>query len=239
MAARAWHYRLVILSISLPYHTAATRRQKEILNRAACIQYEAVTQTRASATLLAQVLWTACAGPVREAAPTLSAPPGKDPVLAALAHFHALPDLWLPASTKPKGVLLVDRNHQTSIGFNTAAQLSSDLSDEGWSVPEDARLDLERRTSAKGSVSLSSLPAYIRLIDSKSEQARGVTEFSQRHPDAKCHISLWPTGFTRDGKRAIVRFLFGPTPHGASAVYLLERRGRQWHVVEHNVSYYV
>jgi hypothetical protein len=186
--------------------------------------------------LLGPLLITSCARPsVETQRNTPSTPADENPIVTALTHFRSLPDLWLPESVVSKSVLLVDRDYMTTKGFISNAQLDSDLSGEHWSVPEDARLDIERRTDAKERLRTTGYPSFIRVLDFQGDRV----EFSRRHPDAKCSISLWPPGFTRDGSRAVVRFLFSPTSHGASAIYLLERRNGLWHVIRHKVSYYV
>jgi len=180
----------------------------------------------------------------RSPAPTAAAPiataPDKSPIIAALTHFRSLPDLWIPNSVNPQGVLLVDRSYATTKGFISATQLSADLHGE-WSVPEDARLDMERRTDARERFALQkgNLPAFIRLQDFESDPPGNYFDFAKRSPEARCSISLWPPGYTADRQRAVIRFTFGPTPHGASAVYLLERRADGlWHALKHGVAYY-
>jgi hypothetical protein len=159
--------------------------------------------------------------------------------VAALTHFRSLHDLWLPTASDSKDVMLVHSHYGTSKGFISASQLRSDLASENWTVPEDARLDMKRRTDGKEPFHTAGFPSFIRVIDFDFQPPGDVTQFPLHHPDAKCSITLWPPGYTRDGRRAVVRFLFGPTPHGASAIYLLELRDGLWHVVRHSVSYYV
>lgn len=189
--------------------------------------------------LLTLVLLTACAGPVAETPRTApGTPANKSPIVAALTHFRSLPDLWLPTASVSKGVLLLNSQTTAGKGFISADQLRSDLSSVSWSIPEDARADMERRADAHEPLQTTGFPSFLRVIDFEVHPSGGVSEFYQRHPDARCSIDLWPTGYTRDGTRAVVRFLFGPTPHNASAVYLLELRNGLWHVSRYNVAYY-
>ena len=59
-----------------------------------------------------------------------------------------------------------------------------------------------------------------------------------RPENAKCLVQFWRAGFTRDGKRAIVRFSYGPSPHGATGTYVLERTDHGWRIVSSTISYY-
>lgn len=190
--------------------------------------------------LLLLLLFTACAKPSgKHSSGIINTPAHKSPIVAALTHFKSLPDLYLPEASATATTLLVDGQYETSKGFIDAGQLKSDIAGENWTIPEDARQDMERRTDARESLDTSGFPDFIR-IGSPDKQARHfLSDFSKHHPDVRAYITLWPPGFTKDGKRALVRFLFGPTPHGASAVYLLELRDGLRHVVHHDISYYV
>ena len=57
--------------------------------------------------------------------------------------------------------------------------------------------------------------------------------------DAKCLVEFWRPGFSKDGKRCVVRFYFGPTPHGAAGTYLLMFDGTEWKIIDSTISYYV
>lgn len=195
--------------------------------------------TRTLVFLLPLALTVSCAKPVGHPPQTSqSTTASKSPIVAALTHFRSLKDIWIPGSSVSNRVLLVDRRYETSKGFIDAAQLNSDTHQDRWTLPEDARLDMERRTDARERFRTPLLPSFIRILDFEKQPPGNSLEFSKRHPQAKCYIVLWPPGYTRDRSRAVVRFLFGPTPHGASAVYLLELRDGEWHVVRHSVSYY-
>ncbi|MHA3774895.1 hypothetical protein ACXR0O_25530 [Verrucomicrobiota bacterium sgz303538] len=182
---------------------------------------------------------TACAKPAdKTPAPVANAPGDTNPIVAALSHFKHIPDLFLPGTSATATSLLVNGQYATSKGFIGEGQLGSDVASENWTIPEDARQDMERRTDAKEAIDPSGFPDFIR-IGTPDEKARGFpSAFSKHHPDVKASITLWPPGFSKDGKRVLVRFLFGPTPHGASAVYLLESKDGLWHVVHYKISYY-
>lgn len=190
--------------------------------------------------LLLSLLWIAsCSKPVTSDGLAGRQVSGdKNPVVAALDHFRGRSDLWLAKDAMAKSVLLVDRHYETSKGFISASQLRMDLSGDDWTVPEDARLDIERRVNAGETFPATRFPSYLRKVNLGERPPGNFKRFAEAYPDARCHIRLWPPGYTKDRRHAVVRFLFGPTPHGASAVYLLELRDGLWHVVQYDLSYY-
>lgn len=56
--------------------------------------------------------------------------------------------------------------------------------------------------------------------------------------DAKCLVQFWRAGFTVDGTRAIVRFRYGPSFHGAAGTYILERTEAGWRITASKISFY-
>ena len=169
-----------------------------------------------------------------------SSPPDKDPIVAALAHFQQQP-MWMPKSAEGQDhqVLVVKRQYEEISGMLSAGQLAMDVRPESWVVPEDARLDIERRGSEKPPFPDLPFPAYVRLVDDLGRFGLFEdSELFERHPDARACLELWPPGFTADGRHALVCFMFGPTSHGAKAVYLLELRDGLWHVQHHRLAYY-
>jgi hypothetical protein len=57
--------------------------------------------------------------------------------------------------------------------------------------------------------------------------------------DAKCLVQFWRPGYTDNGKRAVVRFYYGPSPHGAAGTYVLQYTDGGWQIVASTISYYV
>lgn len=163
----------------------------------------------------------------------------KSPIIASLDHFRYQRDIWLPPKCRNRTNLLVHHEFEATTGFIGRGQMASDLGREKWQIPEEARADIERRCKAREPFDVSALPDFIRALNlEKPEGIADRLDFSERHPNAKCHIRLWPAGFTRNGSHALVRFLFGPTPHGATATYLLEKVNGLWHVRHWAVAYY-
>ena len=56
--------------------------------------------------------------------------------------------------------------------------------------------------------------------------------------DAKCLIEFWRPGFSADGKRCVIRFYYGPSPHGAVGTYVLKRGDKGWEIVDSTISFY-
>jgi hypothetical protein len=45
-------------------------------------------------------------------------------------------------------------------------------------------------------------------------------------------------GYSRDGQTALLRFTFGPTPHGSDGFYLLRKVKGRWEIIAKRLSYY-
>ena len=56
--------------------------------------------------------------------------------------------------------------------------------------------------------------------------------------DAKCAIAFWRPAYSKDKKRCLIRFYYGPSPHGAAGTYLLEFKNGKWKIVNSTISYY-
>jgi hypothetical protein len=57
------------------------------------------------------------------------------------------------------------------------------------------------------------------------------------HPGTKAYVSLGLPGYTKDRTKCVLWLSWGWTPHGASALYLLEKRRGQWVVVNRALIY--
>ncbi len=55
---------------------------------------------------------------------------------------------------------------------------------------------------------------------------------------AKCLVQFWRPGYSNNGKRAVVRFYYGPSPHGAAGTYVLQYATDGWQIVSSTISYY-
>ena len=192
-----------------------------------------------------------------------SKPPGVPrpddlPVLdAALSHFAADPEFEpMVVSFKNGRRLVVDR--ETTWGSVRAEQVRLDAP-EG-NLPQDALADLEARNSGPavagpGTTTSGDGPAAAPLDGLRpSTPDVVVTDLSRfegdepfgfdealrkAYPDAQAYARAALPGYTADGRRALVRIHFGPTPHGASGTYLLEKHpAAGWKVTWRKLAYY-
>jgi hypothetical protein len=62
--------------------------------------------------------------------------------------------------------------------------------------------------------------------------------FRKAYPDAKAYAGFWLPAYSEDRAAALVRFSFGPTPHGACGTYFLEKSGGSWKIVWSKLSFY-
>jgi hypothetical protein len=166
------------------------------------------------------------------------APPeasSESPAVVALNHFSKSAKPLLPKSAITKSILLVLPEYMDSKGLISDGSFKLALGDDEEDlVPEELRLDIERRTGAGRAVATTDLPLSARLVDfERSPHFKDHAEFQRLYPDAKSWVALWPTGLTSDRKQALVVFLYGDLAPGWRAVYLLERRGDHWEIVRH------
>ena len=176
-----------------------------------------------------------------------------DVLRAALAHLAAHAEFPTVPAMEKKRVVVLHRVTAGPSGYLAAHQIQSDLRDH--SVPSDALADLELRNSGirqtpamdvalpdKPGTPLDGLaptaPNVVvadldKLPPGDSLGLRGPYEtFATTYPQAKGYVNAWLPGYSTNGRRAVVRFLCGPTPHGASATCLLEKdAGGRWNVL--------
>jgi len=62
--------------------------------------------------------------------------------------------------------------------------------------------------------------------------------FEATYPKARGWVEAWLPGFSADGSQALVRGWFGPWPHSATVTALVTRRGDQWKVQWHQLTFY-
>lgn len=60
----------------------------------------------------------------------------------------------------------------------------------------------------------------------------------EEYPGAVGYVRLRMPGFATDGNTALVRFVFGPTAHGATATYMLVRTEHGWRIVAQGEALY-
>jgi hypothetical protein len=134
---------------------------------------------------------------------------------------------------KKTQIVLVDETVGPS-GFVSDDQLDS----LKWFIREEIRADLRQR-NPKTLISLADfVPTSDKIL---VEDLKGLdvgTDFKKKYPDARGHVKAWLPGYSEDGKEAVVMLFCGPTPHGATATYMLVNKDGPWKVKRRNVAYY-
>ena len=62
--------------------------------------------------------------------------------------------------------------------------------------------------------------------------------FEKSFPGAKAYAGFWLPAYSEDRATALVRFGFGPTPHGACGTYFLEKKGGSWKILWSKLSFF-
>ena len=143
-------------------------------------------------------------------------------------------DFELSRSVPTDGLVLFNAS-AGPVSEYTEGQINSEL-DERKAVDIDLamRIDLMRRNASE--ISLTdckfSDPKIV-LVDPKKFDRR----FTSR--DRRNWIMIMLPGYSADGNRAVLRFAFGPTSHGAAGTYYLVKRNGKWTVGWRKFAHYV
>ena len=62
--------------------------------------------------------------------------------------------------------------------------------------------------------------------------------FGKKFPNAKAWVEAWLPAYSKDGTTALVRFWFGPTPHGAAGTYMLIKEDGRWKVLWRSLAFF-
>lgn len=157
-------------------------------------------------------------------------------IYTALSAFANENLMGKPDPTKKRSVILVNPESAGQGFYISANQISADLYRKGWKIPPDVEENLRRRNSQV--FSLKNLPPEKGTQIVERSGFDSTDELMEAHPDAKALVVLWLPGYASDEKRAVVRFFFYPTPHGAVATYLLELAKGKWIVARSTLAYY-
>ena len=92
-----------------------------------------------------------------------------------------------------------------------------------------------------GPVSLSEIkPRSARIL--VVPESKAVSQFgflTNRSSDARAWVQIQLPGYSNSRDRAVLRFNFGPTPHGAAATYFLVKQNGMWKVRWRAFAFYV
>lgn len=130
-------------------------------------------------------------------------------------------------------------------GYVSRHQLKGDLQ-EGCQIPDDIVESLENRNQK--SIQLTdfrfSSPSLkvVQPVTTKPDFPRhdwGFIQLKKTYPKAEILIETYLPGYSKDRTQAALRFMFDPTPHGASATFLLTKKQEKWEVQWRSIAYYL
>ena len=167
--------------------------------------------------------------------------PADDPavVTAAVRHFANQKVVEAFHGREAKSIILVDQETAgTSTIYLSDGQIQGETRTDGWVVPTDLCEGLRRRNDKPVPLSDWRFGEGIVTANLRLESGLLFSDRLKEHPDAKAWVLLWLPAYSSDGKTAVVRFMFGPTSHGASATYLLTWGEGGWTVQKWAFAYY-
>jgi hypothetical protein len=127
-----------------------------------------------------------------------------------------------------------------SSGFLSDNQLDGESHNrEPHLIASEIRNDLRRRNT-KDPVSLARFAPSIpnALVSDLSGLKTGL-DFERKYPEARGYVEAWLPGYSKDRQTAVLRLWYGPTSHGATATYLLVKKGGRWTVVWSRMVHYL
>lgn len=127
-----------------------------------------------------------------------------------------------------------------SISEYQDGQINSELDPaQAAQVTLDMRRHLMNRNFAPVSLADLRFSTPNVLMMKESDMPKGRSGFWGEAAPAKGWVQLYLPGLNADATRAVIRFHFGPTSHGAAGTYLLEHSGASWKVLWRRFAYYV
>ena len=160
-----------------------------------------------------------------------------------LSDFASQDESWVPKRRAETEVVLVHSETLKTNGMLSDSQAGVELRDkEIDGLPEFLGQVRERNA---GAVKLPAFPmeehglVSLNLDEAISKRFLRFGKLKEVHPQAFAFVQLWLPGYDAEGDRALVRFHFGPTSHGATATYFVVKRGEAWAIEWRNFSYYL
>jgi len=150
--------------------------------------------------------------------------------------------IWPNDPGAKKRLIVVDLETDGPSGMLSDDQILSDTRKEGWQLNSELLSNLRLRNSDKKPLRGISVGRNV-VNENLSKLPNGLdwpTSLEKKHPNAKAWVNFWLPGYSKDGTRAVVRFWFGETPHGAIGTYLLiKTKTGHWRVAGSTFSYYL
>jgi hypothetical protein len=162
-------------------------------------------------------------------------------ITAAIEHFSNQKVEWAFTGREYKKVIAIDK---VSLGpaliYLSDDQLSADLRDEKWEIPNELRENMRQRNARVVSLSNLKFGKAVLVADlGNISPDLDAKELAKPLGEAKAYAHVWLPGYSKSGSTAVVRFFFGPTSHGATATYLLSKTDGVWKVMKWAFAYYV
>lgn len=168
-----------------------------------------------------------------------------DVIGVALTDFAKNPEVWILPEFKNNSIVLVDSEIETSLYDVSSDSIKRHTDGRDWEIVSPLARNLYSRWYSGSPVEwrpTEAIPARVVNLSEFLKERYDAFDFwdaiVRSHPDACCYVGLYLPGYSSDGKYALVRFSFGPTQHGADAVYLLERQTDRWTVRWSDINYY-
>jgi hypothetical protein len=160
-------------------------------------------------------------------------------ISTAIQHFSEQKVALAFIGRESKKVILIHNESSGPSAYLSDSQLRAELRQEKWEIPSELSEGLRRRNAK--AVSLSDLRFGKGVL--VADLRKLPFELPGRDPpkeyeEAKAYADVWLPAYSSDGTTAVFRFSFGPTPHGATATYLLSKRDGIWRVSKWAFSYY-
>jgi len=139
-------------------------------------------------------------------------------------------------SNRPTGPMVLHVN-TSDVPFENSIdrQLRSDIRKYVSQLPDDAYECLVQRSQRPASLAAWTFSGDTILISDLNATMKKakypLSAFEDTYPQARGWARIRLPGYTRNGATAVVRLTVGPTPHGATATYLLKRQADGWSVI--------
>lgn len=147
-------------------------------------------------------------------------------------------DFELSMFSKEQKMILLDRTAGDINGY-TEDQLTSELDEKkAGDLDLVMRRDLLRRNVKEVSLTGLKFSSSRIMLQATKNLDLSLRDFSFEKAGAKGWVYVFLPGYSQDGSKAVLRFWFGPTPHGAAGTYLLAKKDGHWTVVWRRFVHY-
>lgn len=148
-------------------------------------------------------------------------------------------DFELTIFSKEQNMILLDQTAGAA-GDYTESQLTSELDErKAGDLDLAMRRDLLRRNVKPVSLAGLKFSSSRIVLRKRSSFDQSLLDFSFERLKARGWVDVFLPGYSQDGSKAVLRFWFGPTPHGAAGTYVLVKKDGHWTVVWRRFAHYV